>query len=254
MSGKRNHSDYFQRAAMYDLLAHFYKYTNPNLHIHYYLKHVKSMNKALHMRNNQQLTPADGALETAKVRFLHTSPDASNVDIYVNGNITIKDLPFKQASHYLSLKAGKYHIDIYPAGNMVDSVLNKKITIEAGKSYTLAAIDSVKKMRLLVYANQTDVPLNEAKIRFIHLSQNTQAVDIAVKDRDVVFPNVSYKQATDFLGITPMTVDLELREAGSKKVLLPMPNAQFRPNLSYTIVFVVISIEKPELQAIVLID
>lgn len=253
MFGDRNHSDYLQRAAIYDLLAQYYKYTNPNLHIHYYLKHVKSMNKAFHMRNNQHLTQAISQ-EAAKVRFLHTSPDAPNVDIYVNGQIALKNLPFKQVSNYVSLKAGKYHIDIYPAGNMIDSVLNKKITVEAGKSYTLATIDSVKKLRLLVYENQPEVPANEAKMRFIHLAPITQAVDIAVKERDVVFPNVQYKQSTEYLGLTPMTVDLELREAGSKNILLPLPKAQFRANETYTIVFIGLSEGSPELQAIVLTD
>jgi Domain of unknown function (DUF4397) len=158
------------------------------------------------------------------------------------------------ASNYLALKPGKHHIDIYPTGNSVDSVLNKRITIEPGKSYTLAAIDSVKKMRLLPYLNQPEVPPNESKIRFLHLSPDTGSLDIAVKDRDVVFPNLSYKQATDYLGIMPMTVDLEVREAGTKNVVLPMPKAQFRPNETYTIVLIGLSKGDPAFQAMILKD
>ncbi|MEH7305095.1 DUF4397 domain-containing protein [Neobacillus drentensis] len=234
MSEKRTHSDYLQKAAMYDLLAQFYKFSFPNLHIHYYLKHIKYMNKALtSLRTNPQ--PLQGE---AYVRVLHTSPDSPNVDIYINGKRVIRDLPFKNVSSYLPLKPGKHHIDIYPAGNMVDSVLNKKITVEPGKSYTLAAIDSVKKMRLLVFQNKPKVPVNESKVRFIHLSPASPPLDIAVKDRDVVFPKVSYKQSTEYLGLTPMTVDLEAREADTKNVLLPMPRVQFLPNETYTIVLV----------------
>jgi hypothetical protein len=133
---------------------------------------------------------------------------------------------------------------------MVDSVLNKKITVEPGKSYTLAAIDSVKKMRLLVFQNQPTVPRNESKVRFIHLSPDTPPLDIAVKDRDVIFPMVSYKQTTEYLGLTPMTVDLEVRGTGSKTVLLPMPRVHFMPNESYTIVFVGSSNHQPEFQFI----
>jgi hypothetical protein len=248
MSGNRNHSDYLQRAAMYDLLAHNFKYSNPNLHMHYYLKHLKYMNKAMILRNNQQ-SNVEGS-----VRFLHTSPDSPDLDIYINGKLQVKHLPFKVASNYLSLKPGKYLIDIYPTGNSVDSVLNKKITVESGKSYTLAIIDSVKKMRLLPYLNQPEVPMNESKIRFLHLSSDTGSLDIAVKDRDVVFPNVSYKEKTDYLGIMPMTVDLEVREAGTKKVMLPMAKAQFRPNETYTIVLIGLSETEPGLQAMILKD
>ncbi len=218
---------------MYDLLAQYYKYSHPNLHIYYYLKHIKNMNKALQMRNNQHQPLAD-----SMVRFLHTSPDAPNFDIYINGQLTLKNLPFKQISTYFSLKAGKYHIDIYPTGNMVESVLNKKITVETGKSYTLAAIDPVNKLRLLAYHTEPVVPANESKIRFIHLAKDIEPVDFAVKDRDVVFPNVAYKKASDYLGITPMTVDLELREAGTKNVTLSIPKAQFMPNQAYSIILI----------------
>lgn len=248
MYRNRNQSDYLQRAAMYDLLAHNFKYSNPKLHMHYYLKHLKYMNKARMERNIQQ-SQTEG-----KVRFLHTSPDAPDVDIYINGKMQVKRLPFKVASNYLALKPGKYHVDIYPTGNSIDSVLNKRITVEPGKTYTLAAIDSVKKMRLLPYVNQPLVPPNESKIRFLHLSPDTGALDFAVKDRDVVFPNISYKQVTDYLGIMPMTVDLEIREAGTKNVVLSLPKAQFRPNETYTIVLMGRSKEEPALQAMIMKD
>lgn len=246
MSEKRTHSDYLQKAEMYELLAQYYKYSFPSLHMQYYLRHIKYMNKAMNfMRTNPQLLQLE-----ARVRVIHTSSDSPNIDVYIDGKRVIRDLPFKYVSTFLSLTPGKHHIDIYPTGNMVDSVLNKKITVEPGKSYTLAAIDTVKKMRLIVFQNQPTVPRNESKVRFIHLSPDTPPIDIAVKDRDVVFPMVSYKQTTEYLGLTPMTVDLEVRETGSKTVLLPMPRVHFMPNESYTIVFVGLSNHQPELQFI----
>jgi hypothetical protein len=250
MSEKRNHSDYLQKAALYDMMGQFHKYSNPQLHMEYYLKHLKYMRKA----NSSLRYNTSTFQDIARIRFLHTSFDSPNIDVYVNSERVVRDLPFKQVSNGLNLKPGKYHIDIYPAGNMVHSVLNKKITIEAGKSYTLTTIDTVKKMRLLSFTNQPLVPLNEAKVRFIHLSPDMQAIDVAVKNRDVVFPNVTYKQATDYLGLTPMTVDLEVREAGSRNVILPMPKLQFNPNETYTIVFAGLTTANPNLQVIILRD
>lgn len=248
MSEKRTHSDYLQKAAMYELLAQLNKYSFPNLHMQYYLKHIKYMNKAM---NSMRTNPQTLQLE-AKVRFLHTSPDSPNVDVYIDGRRVIRDLPFSNVSTILSLRAGKHHIDIYPTGNMVNSVLNKKITVEPGKSYTLAAIDSVKKMRLLVFQNQPSVPRNESKVRFIHLSPDTPPIDIAVKNRDVIFPKVSYKQATEYLGLTPMSVNLEAREADSKTAILPLPRIQFMANESYTIVFVGLANDQPKFQFIII--
>ncbi|MED3563650.1 DUF4397 domain-containing protein [Bacillus xiapuensis] len=248
MSENRTHSDYLQRAAMYDTLSQFYKYSSPDLHMQFYLKHMKYINKAFNiMRIHSQHMQAE-----SKIRILNTSPDAPNLDIYINGKRVVRDLSFKEAAQALTIRPGKYHVDIYPAGNMVDSVLNKKITIEPGKSYTWAVIDPSKKMRLLVYLNQPEVPMNEAKIRFIHLSPDTHALDVAVKDRDVIFPKVAYKQATEYLALSPMTVDLEAREAGTKNVILPMPHSHFKANEVYTVFFVGLSTGNPELQSIII--
>ncbi|OLS37785.1 DUF4397 domain-containing protein [Bacillus sp. MRMR6] len=253
MHEDKNHLYYLQKAASYDLLAQYYKYSSPQLHIHYYLKHYKNLNSAVMKRSNQQLTQTV-IQNHAKIRFLHTSPDAQDVDIYINGHLILKNLAFKQISNYLSLTAGKYHIDIYPAGNMLDSVLNKKISIEPGKSYTFAAIHPVKKLRLLSFVNEPTVPVNESKIRFIHLSPNAPEIDIAVTKRDVVFPNISYKETTDYLGISPMSVDFELREAGSTKVIFPIPKADFKPNQAYTITIVGLLNEEPGLQVLIHTD
>jgi len=250
MSEKRNQADYLQKASMYDLLAQNYKYTNPNLHMYFYLKHIKYMNKAMNiMRTSSQSLQGE-----AKIRLLHATPDSPDVDVYINGHKVIRDLSFKEASQNLPLKAGKFHIDIYPAGNMLDSVLNKTITVEAGRSYTLATIDNIKKMRMLVFLNDAEVPVNESKVRFIHLSPDTPQLDIAVKDRDVIFPKVAYKLATEYLGLTPMTVDLEARAAGSREILLPMSKSQFKANESYTVVLLGLAGGNPDFDVITLKD
>jgi hypothetical protein len=41
MSEKRTHADYLQKAALYELLGQFHKYSNPDLYMEYYLKHLK---------------------------------------------------------------------------------------------------------------------------------------------------------------------------------------------------------------------
>jgi hypothetical protein len=235
---------YLQKAAMYDLLSMFYKYSDPRLHIHYYQKHLKHMQKGIYgMGTRQQDRPA-------QVRVLHAVPDAPNVDIYVNGNKVLSDIAFKDISGLMPLPEGRYHIDIYPAGTSVSTIISKRVTVEAGKIYTLAAVGKGNKLQLLPYVTDPFVPSGETKVRFIHLSPNAPAVDIAVKNGDVIFPNVSFKQATDYLGLTPMTVNLEVRAAGTKDVVLSVPNVTLKPNQAYTIFAVGLLNDTPELEAL----
>ncbi|RLQ95186.1 DUF4397 domain-containing protein [Falsibacillus albus] len=243
-----NQDQYFQRAAVYDLLACYYKYIDPNQHIHYYQQHLKYMKKGL----ESQRSELSLMRQPANVRFLHASPGSPNIDIYINSHKIFSNISFKDISEYLSLPAGKYHIDIYPAGTSVTTIISKKISVEPGKFYTYAAIGKGEKLQLLPYVDSPMVPANETKLRFIHLSPDAPAVDIAVKSRDVVFPNISYKQATDYLGLTPMTLDLEVRAAGADKAILDIPNIKLKPNRSYTIFAVGLLEGEPPLETILI--
>ncbi|WP_064091351.1 DUF4397 domain-containing protein [Rossellomorea aquimaris] len=239
---------YLNKAAIYNLLSDYYKYSNPSLHTHYYHKHLKYMKLAL------QAQRADMTMSSqpSYVRVLHAVPDAPNVDVYVNGNRVLKDVAFKDVSDYLTLPAGKYHIDIYPAGTSVTTVISKKVKIDPGKVYTLAAVGSGEKLQLLPYIDDPSVPSGETKVKFIHLSPDAPAVDIAVKGGDVIFSNIAFKQASDYLTLTPMTVNLEARVAGSKNTVLSVPNVQLKANQAYTIIAVGFANGTPELEAILL--
>ncbi|MBU8878938.1 DUF4397 domain-containing protein [Bacillus sp. FJAT-29790] len=249
MSQNRNQHEYFQKAAMYDLLANYYKYTDPNKHIAYYQQHLQNINLALQtMRTNM----TQSATHPAKIRFVQASFDTPNVDIYVNGTKVLKDFPYKEVSNYLSLHAGKYQIDIYPAGNMVSTILSRKVVVEPGKHYTLITAGSADKLKWVVLEDNLRIPRGETKVRFIHLSPDASAVDIAVKNGDVIFPQVSFRHATGYLGLSPMIVNLEARAAGTTDAVLTMPPIQFKPNEGYSILMIGSVKGEPALEAFVI--
>jgi hypothetical protein len=246
----RKPENHFQKAAMYGMLADFYKYTNPNLHVHYYQKHFKHLQRAI-QSGRANGTPSMSE-SPARVRILHAAPDAPNVDVYINGMRVLKDFSYKKVTDYLNLPKGKYHIDIYPAGNMIATVISKRVTVDSGKNYTLVAAGSGKNLKLLAFEDSPITPPGEAKVRFVHLSPDAPAVDIAVKSGDVIFPNVSFRKSTEYMGLSPMTVDLEARVSGTKTVALALPNITFRPNTAYTIYAVGFANGTPALEVLIL--
>jgi Domain of unknown function (DUF4397) len=244
----RNQQDYLNKASLYDVLAGYYKYSNPSMHIHYYHKHIKYMNLALQAQQREMNLSS----QPAYARVLHAVPDAPDVDVYINAKRVLRDVAFKDISDYLTLPAGKYHIDIYPAGTGVNTLISKKVTIEPGKVYTLAAVGSSKKLQLLPYIDDPSVPNGETKIKFIHLSPDAPAVDIGVKGGDTVFPDISFKQATEYLNLTPMTVNLEARIAGTNDKVLDIPGVSLKANQPYTIVALGFAKGDPGLETLLL--
>ncbi|MGN1401069.1 MAG: DUF4397 domain-containing protein [Bacillus sp. (in: firmicutes)] len=238
---------YFEKASMYGMLADFYKYTNPTLHIHYYQKQLKYLNKAIKERK-----PEKGERQsTARVRIMHATPDAGPVDIYVNGIRVLKEFPYKKVSEYIPLPQGRYQIDIYPAGNQTSTVISRRVEVENGKLYTLVATGADNQYKLVTFKDEPRTPPGEAKIRTIHVSQDAPAVDVAVKKADVVFADLKPRQSSDYLNVTPMHLDLQVRPVGTSTSVLDLAVSLY-PNTAYSI-FVIGTVggEKP-LEALLL--
>lgn len=253
MSINLNHHDYFRVAEMYDSLSSYYKYVDPNKYIAYYQRHLQYMNMATQFMHNyeQQEQQRLTALQP-KVRFVHASYNASNVDVYINGIRVLKDFAYKDVSNYLTLPAGKYQVDIYPTGNMVSTILSRKINIEQGKIYTFFITGDVKNVKWVVIEDDYAVPRGEAKVRFIHLAHDAPSVDIAVKNRDVLFSNLAFRKHTNYLVLSPMTVDLEARIASSNTIALSIPQVQLKENKVYSILIVGAFESDPTLEAVII--
>jgi hypothetical protein len=81
--------------------------------------------------------------DRARVRFVHTSPDAPAVDLsVVDGPTLFSGIEFGEASNYTTVDAGDYRIRVVPSGSD-DSVLDLDLTLEAGGTYTAFAAGTV---------------------------------------------------------------------------------------------------------------
>jgi len=138
----------------------------------------------------------------AMVRVAHMSPDAPNVDVYVDDEPALEDVPFGAVSDYLSLPANTYTVRITPAGDSETTVFEGDVTLEEEQAYTVAAIGEVSEG-----ADQAFEPLvleddNEpadgdtARVRAVHASPDAPAVDITAGDGEtVLFDGVEYGQS-----------------------------------------------------------
>ncbi|QED48312.1 DUF4397 domain-containing protein [Cytobacillus dafuensis] len=252
MSRNRNNLDFFQKAGKYDLLANYYKYSDPNKHIAYYQKHLHYINMATHYLRSNMMSNHQNITDSGKIRFVHASTDTKNVDIYINGIRILRDFPYKEISNYLSIPIGKHQVDIYPAGNMVSTILSRKIKIEHDRHYTFIPTGYVKNIKWIVLEDEPRVPNKETKLRFVHLSPDSPELDIAVKDRDVLFSNVSFRKSTSYLSLSPMIVDLEARISGSSNIVLPLSQIQLKPKRAYSILLIGLADGEPNLEAIII--
>jgi hypothetical protein len=146
---------------------------------------------------------AEPPSETANVRVAHMSPNAPNVDVYVDSEEPVlPDVPFGDVSDYLEVPAGERQVEITAAGDPDTSVFSGPVPVEAETDYTIAAAGEIGDDAdqpfepLVLEDDNSEVGSNEARLRAVHVSPDAPAVDITAAGGDVVlFDGVPYGES-----------------------------------------------------------
>ena len=162
-------------------------------------------------------TPTDTPTTTAsaRVRAAHMSPNAPNVDVYVDGDAVLEDFPFGETSGYLELDADTHTVEITPAGDPDTTVFNGDVSVEAETDYTVAAIGEVgddvdQSFEALVLEDDNSDPGDDtARVQAVHASPDAPAVDITA-DGDVLFDGVEFGNS-DSIEVPAGDYTLEVR-------------------------------------------
>ena len=202
--------------------------------------------------------PEVPAQADARVRVIHASPDAPAVDVLVNGSDVFTDTAFGDITDYTVVPAGTYTVTLEPAVGGAP-VFTETLVVEGGTDYTVAAAgtfattDAVA-FELLPLVDDNRVPaLNKSRVRFVHLSPDGPAVDIAVTDGPILFSSIGYKEVGDYVEIAAGTYDVEVRLAGTQVALLT-DSVTASPNNVYTAFAIGLAFGTPPVQALPSLD
>ncbi len=172
----------------------------------------------------------------AKVLVTHASPNAPGVDLLVdNSKQNTAALNFPSNTGYLQVEAGTRNIKVNVSGTST-TVINADLALSKDQNYSVFAIDSVSKISALVLTDDLTAPASgKAHVRFVHLSPNAPAVDVALAGGAVVFGNKAFKDYTAFTPLDAGTYNLEVRVAGTTPPVLPLPGIVLEAGKIYTV-------------------
>jgi len=131
-----------------------------------------------------------GSDETmANVRVAHLSPDAPNVDVYVDGDTVLEDVPYRAVSDYLELAPDTYTVTITAAGDPDTVAFEDDLEISEGE-FTIAALGELSDVNQpfapTVLEDDVSDPGDNARVRLVHASPDAPAVDVTVGDGETV--------------------------------------------------------------------
>lgn len=137
--------------------------------------------------------------EQARLRVAHMSPNAPNVDVYVDGNAVLEDVAFGAVSGYLSVSADDHDVEITPAGAPDTAVFSGTVSLDPDTDYTVAAIGEVGDDAdqpfepLVLEDDNSEVGDDQSRLRVVHASPDAPAVDVTAAGGDaVLFDGVPY--------------------------------------------------------------
>lgn len=234
---------------MFDNFSEFYNLydSTPNL---------RTMNPGKLLGYPNSLFRDDPAMRSY-VRILHAAPRMPNVDIYIDDKLTVSNFAYRAFTEYLPITGGrKYKVTVYPAGQKGRPLYSTFLEVIPQLIYTVAAIGFPESNFTLLPIVDTRVKLepDKALVRFVHLSQNTPAVDITLPDGSVLFSNVQYKEIADYISVPYGKYDLQARLHGTDTIVLNVPNIVLKSRRVYTVYAVGLLSNDPPLQALIPLD
>ncbi|PWH19569.1 MAG: cell wall anchor [Ardenticatenia bacterium] len=195
-------------------------------------------------------------MEKARVRVVHASPDAPAVDVWVNNTKAFENAPFKGITGYAELDPGTYNVKVVPTGATEPVVIEANLPLVGGKDYTVVAVGQLANIEPLLLEDNNNAPApGKAHVRFVHASPDAPAVDIAVAGGGpVLFSNIAFKQASQYLPVDAGAYNLEVRLAGTNTVALSVPGVRLEDGTVYTIFAMGLAGGQPALQAVPSVD
>lgn len=148
----------------------------------------------------------------SSLRVWHNSPDAPNVDVLVNGNRVLANVPYETSSAYLPLAPGTYAVQINVAGTAT-SVFRGDVTLAAGESYTAVALGSVTGTGAPFTVEVLRDATAGALVRVLHAAPDVPAVTVYVNGERVL-ARLRPITGSRYLALDPGTYDVAVSLAG----------------------------------------
>ena len=163
----------------------------------------------------------------ARVRVVHASPDAPDVDVLVDDAEVLGDVPYLTASDYLDVPAGDHNLKVNAAGSPT-TVIDADVSLADGTDYTVIASGLVAAIEPIVLEDDNSQPAaGTARVRAIHGAPSAPAVDIYVTapgvDLEAETPaldNVEFGDVADYIDAPVGDYQVRVTPAGTKTVVI----------------------------------
>ncbi len=173
------------------------------------------------------------------LRVLHTAPEASALDVYIDGVLAVPGIAYGQLTGYGELGRGDHRLTIVPAGSGQESHERFDADIQdlEAELSTLAITQPQHRLGATLVEDTAPVPApGHAKVRVLHTAPDLPTLEVTIRDGRLLSTRVRFGEATPFAELRAGAVDLELRAEGTARPDLLFPRYTLAAGSIYTFV------------------
>ena len=135
--------------------------------------------------NNNNLAEPEPLPQASQVRVTHASPDAPAVNVYVNGELALEAVDYKQSSGLVSFdEPTTIEVEvrgILPDGSEVTVIGPADVALEEGIRTDIVAYDTLANIKPAILAPVTiEDDISDVRVSVLHAAPQVAAVDIYV--------------------------------------------------------------------------
>ena len=131
---------------------------------------------------------------TAKVRFVNLAPDASAVDVYIDGELEREAIPYGINDGYHSLDADVHAVRV-TIRNTFTNLVDGDFSFDEGQDYTIFVTGRVDNTFGTVFLDDNDRASDDrVKLRIVHGVSESQDIDVYITS-----PNADIANSTPSL-------------------------------------------------------
>jgi hypothetical protein len=181
---------------------------------------------------------ADVAPPTALMTVIQASPDEPALDFYLNSSkVNQVPLTYGTGIDYFSAIAGNRTANFYNSGTFGSPVVTAPVTLQPNMAYSLF-MDNVPANPGILLLTDTLLkpPGGKAGVRFVDLSPDAPAVDLAIQGGATVTSNKLFSGYTSFISVPAQSnFTFQVLKSGTSTVLATLPNVTLVSGYLYTV-------------------
>lgn len=173
-------------------------------------------------------------IDNARGTITNASPYSGGLDFFSDENkINSSALNYTDTFGYYSFYTGKRTFSI--KNNAGDILAQTDIDLKNGDYFNVFAVNTFNNIELVAFNDFVNYPkINNAVVRFINLSSDSQSIDIKSTTKDFA-ADLSFKEDTKFIEVSSGFYDFTFYKTGTGQVLFSQKDFELRPGRIYTI-------------------